>query len=234
MQDTIVFNGPSALDFQDIRTHVIRIPEVISRLRQAQEIWDRSGFPEFDLANFIASEDRIFLGNIRLKSLAAAVVQVGLYDRYIKHHRTPAFIIGNFNGDSAMKVVAGMISFEELVMQSNAFRVNKPIQTIQLADAPLLAGISLTEYGILKKTVKDDKETFEKVEEASMEIDKIIDLLVDEYEVKKFINIGPGNTLLQKSPADFSLRDVQVLESIDLDPLLSWFWSNLKEAQMVG
>jgi hypothetical protein len=31
---------------------------------------------------------------------------------------------------------------------------------------------------------------------------------------------------------DLTSRDVQVLESIDLDPMLSWFWTNLKENRL--
>ena len=232
MKDAVLFNGPNSLDFQDIRNNVIRIPEVVLRLRQAQEIWDAADYPEFDLANFIASEDRVFLGNIRLKSLAAAVVQVSLYDRYTKHFKAPEFILGNSNGDSAMKVAAGLMSFEELVARSNAFRVVRTNPNISLTEAPLLAGISLTEYGVLKK--KADSPGYEELTLTNMEVEKIISHLVEELNVKKFINIGPGNTLMRTSSEDLSLRDVQILESIDVDPLLNWFWNGMRETQLVG
>ena len=231
MKDAVLFNGPNSLDFQDVRNNVIRIPEVVHRLRQAQEIWDASGYPVFDLANFAGSEDRIFLGNIRLKSLAAAVIQVGLYDRYLKTYQQPSFVIGNSNGDSAIKVVAGLMSFEDLIVKSNAFRIVRTNTTIHLTEAPLLAGISLTEYGVLKKNAEGK---YEELNLKNMEVEKIISYLIDDEEVKKLINVGPGNVLMKNSSQLLSLRDVQVLESIDIDPLLSWFWSGFREAPMVG
>ena len=77
MRDVLVFNGSSNLDFQEIRTNVGRIPEVVARIREAQKIWDTVATQPLDLANFIGSEDISFLGNIKLKSFATAVVQVG-------------------------------------------------------------------------------------------------------------------------------------------------------------
>src|SRR5690606_28690455 len=129
----------------------------------------------------IASDDRIFLGNIRLKSLAASVVQIGLYDRYVKHFKTPEYILGNFNGDSAMKVAAGLISLEELLLQSNAIRTPRPLQNLQLAEDPVLAGISLTEYGVLQRLIVDGNVSYRKKEDIGLEIEKILTVLVDDF-----------------------------------------------------
>src|SRR3954468_7812438 len=104
MRDALVFNGASNLDFQDIRTNVIRIPEVVVRIREAQKIWDSIATTSLDLANFIASEDAVFLGHIKLKSFATAVVQVGLLDRYLKTHALPEYLVGAVNGDSPLMV----------------------------------------------------------------------------------------------------------------------------------
>ena len=65
MRDALVFNGASNLDFQDIRSNVVRIPEVIARIREAQKLWDKLSTQALDLANFINSEDSVFLGAIR-------------------------------------------------------------------------------------------------------------------------------------------------------------------------
>lgn len=235
MQDTIIFNGPNALDFYDVRLNIIRVPEVVMRLRQAQEIWDSGEYPNFDLTSFMASDDKIFLSNLKSKSLCAAIVQLGLYDRYIKQSKTPRFLVGNINGDSAMKVAAGLMSVEDLVLSSSALKVNRAGMSLHLTDAPVLAGVSLTEYGVLEK-----KETAGVVEFSNfsalknMEITKIVESLIEDHGVKKIVNIGPGGILLQQAFAELSLRDVQILESVDLDPLLSWFWPSLKENQLVG
>src|SRR6185312_6535748 len=120
MRDALVFNGASNLDFQDIRTNVIRIPEVVMRIREAQQIWDSLATTSLDLANFIASEDSVFLGHIKLKAFATAVVQVGLLDRYLKSNKLPEYVVGTVNGDSPLLVALGKITFQEMVEQSSA------------------------------------------------------------------------------------------------------------------
>lgn len=230
MRDAVIFNGPNALDFFDVRSNIIRIPEVVHRIRQAQEVWDEADFPEFDFTNFISSDNNTFLSNLRSKSLAAAIVQVGLYDRYVKHFKAPQYLVGNLNGDSAMQVASGELNFEDMILNSSATRLNRAGMTLHLTDAPLLAGVSLTEYGTIKLGNGSPSEKVDRL--CRMDIEKIVEKLIEDEAVQKFVNIGPGNTLLQNS--EFSMRDVQILESVDLDPLLSWFWTSLKENQLVG
>lgn len=235
MQDTVIFNGPNALDFYDVRLNVIRIPEVVMRLRKAQEIWDSGDYPDFDLTSFMASDDKIFLSNLKSKSLCAAIVQLGLYDRYIKQSKEPRFLVGNSNGDSAMKVAAGLMTFEELVLSSSASKVNRAGMALHLTDAPLLAGVSLTEYGVLENKYIEGDSSFASFNTLkNMDVTKIVESLIEDHGVKKIVNIGPGGILLQHSIGELSLRDVQILESVDLDPLLSWFWPSLKDNQLVG
>ncbi|MCB0362641.1 MAG: hypothetical protein KDD35_07960, partial [Bdellovibrionales bacterium] len=120
MAEAVVFQGLDALDYGGIRANVVRIPEVASRLLEAQEYWDKGGGRDFDLFNFVSSDDQTFLSNIRKKSLASAVVQLGLYDRYLRHHPVPQIFVGNSNGDPALLVVAGVWNFQELVTKSQA------------------------------------------------------------------------------------------------------------------
>jgi hypothetical protein len=231
MKDAVLFNGPNSLDRQDLREKVIRIPEVIRGLRRAQEIWDASEYPAFDLANFLASEDKIFLGNIRLKTLAAAVVQIGLYERYVKNFRAPEFLIGNTNGDSALKVVAGLMSFDDMLATANSFRMLRSSPQIPFTDAPLLAGVSLTEYGLARSQAEGG---YEVVEDHQMDVEKLIFNLAEKRQVRKIVNIGPGGQLMQPSLERLSLSEVQVIESIDMDPLLNWFWNDPRKDLQVG
>lgn len=230
MKDAIVFNGFNSLDFQSIRSNVIRIPQVIQRIRQAQKIWDQSDQPGFDIANFIASEDAVFLSNIKLKSLAAAIVQVGLYDRYCECFSPPQYVVGNGKGDSVVRVIAGEVSFEEMVASSQALKVLRPHQPIQLAEEPVLSGISLAEYKIYRLQAGEKELESQEIDVSEMEFDKLVQYLLDEEEVRKFVNIGPGNLLLDRHHGNLALSDVQVLESIDIDPLLNWFWPSLRES----
>lgn len=235
MRDALVFNGASNLDFQEIRSNVIRIPEVIQRIREAQAIWDAQGSSPLDLSTFIAADDSVFLGHIRLKSFATAVVQVGLLDRYLKHHKLPEFVVGASNGDSPLKVAIGKLSFADLVgtspsVTNQATRVLKAVPGAQLPglDLPVLAGIQLVEYAIFQKS----NEGFAQVQSDAKEVEKMVVELVENHEVERLIMVGPGHSIFGRKMRELTDRDVQVMESIDLDPMLSWFWSNLKEDRL--
>lgn len=235
VRDLIVFNGTNNLDFQDIRTNVIRIPEVVIRLRQAQEIWDKLSANPLDLTNFVASENSVFLGNIRLKSFATAIVQIGLLDRYLKTHTLTEFVVGAVNGDSPLRVAIGDMTFYDMVASSSALAGHSTragLTPILGGELPILSGMQLAEYGVFKKDLA--RGGYQSISMDLREVDKLIFSLVDEFEVKKIVMIGPGSNLFGKSTLDLSDRDVQVLESIDLDPMLSWFWSRLRENRLLA
>lgn len=232
MRDALVFNGASNLDFLEIRTNVVRIPEVVARIREAQAIWDTVSSQPLDLANFISSEDAYFLSNIKLKSFAAAVVQVGLLDRYLKTHSLAEFMIGAVNGDSPLKVALGQLSFFDMIAESPVLGGVKLVAVPPLGAAgelPVLAGVQLAEFAVFRKG--EDGE-YRRLSVDTREVEKMIASLVDDFEVRKIVMVGPGNTLLNHASSVIAERDVQLLESIDLDPMLSWFWSRLKETRL--
>ncbi len=230
MRDALVFNGASNLDFHDIRTNVVRIPEVVMRIREAQQVWDKVSSTPLDLANFVGSEDDVFLSHIKLKSFATAVVQVGLLDRYLKNYKMPEFVVGAINGDSPMKVAIGHMTFFDLVSQSLANNGPKPrVPVANALDLPILAGVQLVEYAVF---ARNSEGKFERKDSEIRELERMIVDLVDQHEVNKLVMVGPGNSVSGRKVLDLTSRDVQVLESIDLDPMLSWFWTNLRENRL--
>ncbi len=233
MRDALVFNGASNLDFQEIRSNVIRIPEVVQRIREAQKIWDAEGGSPLDLATFIAADDSVFLGHIRLKSFATAIVQVGLLDRYIKQHKLPEFIVGASNGDSPLKVAIGKLPFADLVRTSpsltnQATRVIKPVTGVPGLELPVLTGIQLVEYAIYQRA----EGGYNQVQSDAREVERMVVELVESHDVERLIMVGPGHSIFGRKMRELTDRDVQVLESIDLDPMLYWFWTNLKEDRL--
>lgn len=217
----LIFNGSNALEFQDIRTNVIRIPEVIHAVREAQGIWDALNPSPFDLVNFIGSEDRVFLSQIKLKNFAAAVVQVGLLRRYLRGHELPEFVIGTVSGDSPFRVALKQISFVEMVAESEAM----PRERLQIIsnESPALAGVRLEEYVVYQKAEGD---RYKRLDFETRDVRKMVEGLVANQNVNKLIFVGPGawNTCLPSS--------TEVTESIDLDPALSWFWAGMKESKI--
>lgn len=239
MRDALVFNGARNLDFQDIRANVIRIPEVIQRLRQAQQIWDTVATKPLDLLNFVGSDDTVFLNNIKLKSFATAVVQVGLLDRYLRNYRLPDFVVGAINGDSPMRVAIGQMDFVDLVTESPASSAGQADVaatggetqlSVGAIDLPVLAGVQITEYAIYQRDLSTN--TYERVHTDAREANRMILELVSIHEVNRLVMIGPGSSISGRKLIDLTSRDIQVVESIDLDPMLSWFWSHLKENRL--
>lgn len=233
VQKAVVFSGRNGLDFQELRTSVLRIPEVTVRIRQAQSILDTLDLPKVDLFNVISSDDEHFFRNIKLKSLASAVVQIGLFDRLCKTQRRPEFMIGNSNGDSAMKVCSGLQSFEDMVVQSQAGDVPaiSPTNLLPMSGifaAPLLAGLSLTEFRAVEATQTDTGLIYSMLPESSMEIKKVAQALHQERGVNRFISIGPSSALRLADYQDLGTDEVESLDSIELDPMLGWFWKSIR------
>lgn len=268
----VVFAGRNALDFLELRLGAVRIPEVSLRIREAQRILDSLETERVDLLGAIVTEDEAFFRNIKIKSLLAAIVQVGLYDRLLKSQRAPDVLIGNSNGDAALLVCAGQKTFEEMVRSSAALQSLRPLEkpealklaptgitsgagatanpngvpvgllpgiqaplqvapseTPELTVLPSLAGLSLTEFRAFQR-IEDG--SMAEVGQPVMELKKLLAEIVEHQMVTRFINVGPGVALL---PSEYDLigeaagaDEVTIIDSIDLDPMLNWFWKQMR------
>lgn len=260
----VIFAGRNGLDFLELRQGVVRIPEVSLRIREAQRILDGLDVERVDLLSALMSEDDAFFRNIKIKSLLAAVVQVGLYDRFLKTQRGPDVLVGNSNGDTALLVCAGQMTFEQLVTTSNALATLKPrestdgattgvvatatvttlpgILPVSAIQAPLrsatesnvtalpsLTGLSLTEYRAFHR---GEDGVFGEIGTPIMDLKKLLTEIVEHQRVSRFVNVGPGATI---TPTDCEQMaeaaetdEVTVIDSIDLDPMLNWFWKQMR------
>lgn len=239
----LVFAGRNGLDQFDLRISVMRIPEVSLRVREAQAILDGLEIPKIDLFNVILSSDEYFFKNLRLKSLLAAVVQVGLFDRYLKSQKRPEILVGNSNGDSAMAVAAGKMTFREMIENSQALatlRASDVVIPMVVHANPLLSGLSLTEYQAMEyRPVNQSEEApsadsemgacgYQFMAAGSMDLKSLVVSLHQEQSVACFVNVGPSSAL---SAADYLLLgngEIESLESFELDPMLGWFGANAR------
>ena len=234
-KNAMVFSGRNGLDFSELRAGVMRIPEVTIRIREAQAVLDSlEPKVEIDLLSTITGDDDHFFRNIKLKSLASAIVQVGLFDRLQKSQRRIDFMVGNSNGDSAMMVCAGLMTFKEMIMNSQAIsslsHTEKvvPINTVAALAMPLLSGLSLTEYNALKAAPGEGGVmTFSSIPGGAMDLRKIIASLHQDHDVTRFVNIGPASALRGSDYRALGSGDVESVDSIELDPMLGWFWRNI-------
>jgi hypothetical protein len=246
-ENVVIFAGRNGLDFSELRNGVLRIPEVTTRIREAQRILDgMSELNRIDLLNEIAADDETFFRNIQMKSLTAAIVQVGLFDRYLKTQRRPEFMIGNSNGDSALMVCSGQQTFSEMIRTSPALASIRAISEDRLADrvvvpfvaepAPLLTGLSLTEYRAMAAQTSGQtvNGTFEygPIGASAMDIKRVASALFHEEGLNRFINIGPVAAIRKSDFEKMAPEQIETLDSIDLDPMLGWFWSSVRTSSL--
>lgn len=239
MNSAVLFSGPQALDFSDVRANIIRIPEVKARLDEAQKIWDENVETVVDLHQFICSEDQHFFNNLSLKSLCSAVIQVGLYDRLKKLGREPQFLIGDCRNDSALKVVAGLMTLSDLVLASRAAGLVQPLSALRplsivpssglpsdglpASGVPVLNGQSFALYEVLEKKVSNGVAYYSSTRMQDMDASRLVENLYLKNDLRSLISVGPGRAKLNLN-SDSAAAEIQISESIDLDPLLSWFW----------
>jgi hypothetical protein len=204
--------------------------------------------PRIDLFLAISGDDASFFRNSTLKSLCCAVVQVGLFDRLIKTQKVPMYLAGPANTDSALSVISGRQSFREMVETSQALaslRRNDPSRTAAVlpggaavaaalpipllpgADAaPLLAGVSLCEF--VGVQIQSDPLDTTVVVDGVMDLKAVIQGFAREG-VTQFINIGPMAALRgSEFRAAAESDEIEIIDSIEMDPMLSWFWSGMR------
>jgi len=232
MKEAVVFGGQNSLDFFDVRNSVVRIPEVSIKLEEAQKIWDEQCKTSFSFQHFLTCEENQFFNNIHLKSLSLAIVQLGLLDRYKRLFRNPQYLIGSINNDSAMLVATGTITFQELISQSQACAMVRPLAPLQLAPTAqntILNGRQLPKY----QAFKLGEEKFMEAGQSYLSLINTIRQLTDHEGIQKVIHIGPGAIEKTQIANAFDSRDLQIVESIDVDPMLGWFWSNLRKQALL-
>lgn len=209
----VLFNEAKVLDLQEVRANVLRIPEVSRKIREAQEILDREVVGNFDLSNHIASEDKIFLSNLKLKQVCHSIIQLGLYERMLRFDTSSHWLVGNMSGYTALKVLTGQLSFEDLVLGKE----EKQTVAQAASDTPLLVGVKLAEYKVFEK-LGDVYNVLPNFDGRNGQ--QLINELIHRNPKTMVVNIGPGDVICQGME-----KDHHFVELIDQDPMLaSWFW----------
>jgi hypothetical protein len=147
---TLLFDLQGSFHFQEVRATLTRIPEVLQKMREVQVVLDQKSVP-LDLGIFLTAEDASYLHHYRRKEFAGVVLQLGIFERYLKRHPLPENIVGVVNSISAARVIAGQMSLEQLVEET--FRAPKSKEAADtLPGLPILTGIQIPKYQIFSRT----------------------------------------------------------------------------------
>ena len=93
---------------------------------------------------------------------------------------------------------------------------------IQINASPAPEDMTVVEVNIAENgTLKSVNEVLK-----GSEAKKLFTELIEKMNVTKFVNIGPANALASSN--DETLESVTVIDSIEADPILNWFWQGLR------
>ncbi len=233
----VVFAGRNALDQADLRLGVLRIPEVTQSLREAQVSFDKYSAQSFDLRAFLLADDREFLAQSKLKSLVTTIVQIALFERWQKFHSKPNYLIGNSNQESALQYAAGRKSLTDIIRESNFLtssnpKFNQTNEAIETQNLPILGGANLVEYEI--SILNHSTQKYISIRQHEMDALKLFAYMADQLPIDQIVNVGPGCPLFSNYNKILAEKKIQVLDSIDLDPMLNWFWTSMKPADAIS
>ena len=218
----LLFAGRRGLDDQNTRFSILRIPEVSRRIKEAQHTLDSllEGRNLIDILAYVQSPDEEFNERQNLKSLVSAIVQIGLFDRYVRYRSRPQFLVGRSNGCSAMFVCAERQSFSDFIIQSDFYREISKVTPIN-KDHMKLSGIKLEEFGVLKWNGEGQyyDHTLDSKEAAT-----ILQELSQNNQINQCIHVGPHYQFHLLEIEKRGLLDISSMSSIDIDPILSSFW----------
>lgn len=213
MVTSIVVGELSVLDRNQVREAIVRIPEVGARLKEVQDLLDRWCAHKPDLYMNLQMDDIGFARSGALRAACVAAVQKGLYDRYIRKFGAPKFLIGPKGTMHLLRCLSGELSLSELLQRR--FVEDAPVQL----NPVMFAAQSRGNYDAICLDQPDVMDFPATTPEG------LIEVLVEEYQVDRIVNLGPGITGIQPQMVDPCFERLQLTETIEMDPQLGWFWT---------
>ena len=229
-QRCVVFAGRRGLDQAGLRQSVARIPEVSRKLKLAQILIDKvqEAKGHIDLFSALNASEGEFASKQSLRALMAAIVQLGLYERYARFYGQATFLVGNTNGVSAISTISGTHSFEEMVENSSFYKElieskDLPEQQQMMGQALTLTGLSLEEFGVYS----NQEGNFEKQDWGTQDSYQIMSQLYQDHQVEQFVHVGPHHEFRVQEMSKRKIYEFSLWNSVELDPILNSFWKTV-------
>lgn len=208
----VILGQSSLMDFGFLRENVIRIPEVIDVLHQAQTIWDSlRGVKSLVLSNCFYRPDDFFQIHPEFKDFLNDLVQYALFNRLKnQNEHNVKYVLSSVNTTKAHLLILNLQSLKEFVLKHPAVRsFNKEVKVLR----SLYAVQSASQFTLYRstpcgvKSIKTSTDLFEILKELNL------------IESETFLlNLGLGQKLdltLNAQKFNFNISD-----SIRLDERL--------------
>lgn len=220
----LVFGGLSGFSGEKFDHSVIRIPEVSHALREAQEILDTGPLSNtsIDLFSQLHFWDDPSTNSHENNELLCNIIQWGLYQRLQKTLKTePDFMAGVSNSTSTARLVAGKISFQEMVLNSPFCKMHRtPIphdSHLRVVPPPLQLTPNFESLVLKEKK-------YEFLEAQESDLYELLSRLNLDHRLQNFILLGSNARVFNSELNSRKIHEFQLLESIEFDPILSSLW----------
>jgi hypothetical protein len=194
------------------------------KLRQTQAAIDKISQEPFDLHSYFTSETHISCHNIRLKSVVVAIVQNALFERYVRFHPWPKYVVGMTACESVFELIFSQLSLEEFLKSNALFSGQRHLAIVgkDAADIlPMLSGIALPQFQSFELKVSINGLVGQALGTPSSHLSGKLDEVLQGSGAASFIVVG---SVTELSRWKFS-QGVSVVDSIELDPVLPWYWN---------
>lgn len=225
MAKSVLLTEIDALNRLHVRRDVARIPEVSLRIREAQTIADSIyGDQSPLLIQTMLKEDQDFKSSGKLSTILWAAGQLGLWDRFLKTQRVPRYVICKSENIGLVKVMNSELRFHDwvtsLVQNSGAAAWD-------------VSAEEANSYLIIELR-KDEKEVapVSEIKFSASDLASCVQFALDEFKVSQCVRVG-FETETNDLSVDLPFRErFDIVNSIDLDPLLTWFMNQHRGGQI--
>lgn len=229
--DVIVFGAHNCFDSWRHRIALLRIPEVSLKIRAAQKTFDGFVPQPFDLISYFSAHRAVYCQNLPTRAVMVALVQAALFERHLRFHPWPKYVVGPGTGDSVFSLVFGQNPLDGFIEQCVDFQRLGPMsyevrgRQKRVVDSGLLPPLQFVTYALKVVGTRPKGETL-----GAPSVDLTVKL--DELMIGRLrdtvIAIGALNELKRWR----AVRRLTVVDSLKLDPLLPWYWNGEQALDM--
>jgi hypothetical protein len=220
METAVLFGDPQVFDQLEIRQSLIRIPEVSLKIREAQSFLDTEDGGSVDLFQLFHISEEDFKVKRQVRTFLLELVQIALFERFKTRHGYPRLLVVPKEHNLVLKVIIQQIGMEEyLDKRLRLFKLQVPVvERFQTAETAQF-------YLVVEALNQNGKVNFEQAQVEAESLTQLIEDLSEKYDTERLVHVGPGRAGLKIFWKEAFLRRFQFLDSIEVDPMLNWFWT---------
>ncbi len=224
----LLFSPASVLDEERVRRAALRVPEVTIPLKAAQKFLDRFSPLELDLINLAGGSSEEFQAQTLARPLVLALMQWGLYQRLMSRtsHRFD-WLVGETGDQSVMNLVLERVTLSEFLWQSPA------LESTETQVGLPKPSVSASKFQIFSLQIDpgESEPVFRELGDPSADRWSLVESCISRLGAERVVTVGPATDFSEGLLKQRRLMEFDLVESVELDPQLHWFWADSRRPQ---